>query len=151
MDVDAIQQSNRSRFSNMTCYNCGRRGHLKRDCRAPKKRWQPVPGKETATVEGKERVVEIAAASYTQEDFEDDVERGLRYGDDVIEGTEEAGSGRDSLPAGSISDSDTETDLLATDPEGEYAPNIVFLRLAEERGLSLRQDRRGTWKVVSRN
>ena len=79
------------------------------------------------------------------------MERGLRYSDDVIEGTEEAGSRRDSLPAGSISDSDTETDLLATDPEGEYAPNIVFLRLAEERGLSLRQDRRGTWKVVSRN
>ena len=36
-----------------------------------------MPGKETAIVEGKERVVEIAAASYIQEDFEDDVECGL--------------------------------------------------------------------------
>ena len=33
--------------------------------------------KETAIVERKEHVVEIAAISYTQEDFEDNIERRL--------------------------------------------------------------------------
>ena len=56
----------------------------------------------------------------------------------MIEGTEEASSRRDSLLAGTISDSDTETNLLATDPEGEYVPDEAFLCLVEERGLSLR-------------
>ena len=69
----------------------------------------------------------------------------------MVEGTEKAGSRRDSLLAGPISDSNIETNLLATNPEGEYIPNKAFLRLAEEHGLSLRQDRRNTWKVISRN
>ena len=56
----------------------------------------------------------------------------------MIEGTEEAGSRRDSLLAGSISDSNTEINLLATDPEGEYTPDKAFLCLIEEYGLSLR-------------
>ena len=108
-----------------------------------------MPGKETAIVEGKEHVVEIVAASYTQEDFEDDIECGLQYSDDMIEGTREASS--NSLLAGPISDSNIETNLLATNLEGEYALNKAFLRLVEERSLSLRQDRHSTWKVVSRN
>ena len=69
----------------------------------------------------------------------------------MIEGTEEPGNGRDSLLAGSISDSDIETDLLATNLEGEYILDKAFLRLAEEYSLSLRQDRRSTWKVISWN
>ena len=77
IDVDAIQQTNQSRFSNITCYNYSRKGHLKQDYYIPKKKQQPMSRKETTIVEGKERVVEIVAASYTQEDFEDDVERGL--------------------------------------------------------------------------
>ena len=56
----------------------------------------------------------------------------------MIEGTEEAGSRRDSLLAGPISDSNTETNLLTTDLEGEYILDKAFLRLIEERGLSLR-------------
>ena len=59
----------------------------------------------------------------------------------MIEGTEEASSKRDSLLAGSISDSNTEINLLATNPEGEYILDKAFLRLAEKYGLSLRQDR----------
>ena len=58
----------------------------------------------------------------------------------MIGGTGEAGSTRDSIPAGSISDSDIETNLLAIDLEGEYILNETFLCLAEERGLSLYQD-----------
>ena len=60
----------------------------------------------------------------------------------MIEGTKEAGSKRDSLLVGSVSDSNTKTNLLATNPEGEYIPNKAFLYLAEERRLSLYQDRR---------
>ena len=108
-----------------------------------------MPRKETAIVEGKERIVEIAAASYTQEDFEDNIERGLQYGND--EGTREASSRRDSLLAGSISDSNIKTDLLTTDLEGEYTLDIAFLHLIEERSLSLHQDQHSTQKVISRN
>ena len=67
----------------------------------------------------------------------------------MIEGTEEVGSRRDSLPAGSINDSDTKTDLLTTDPEGEYILDETFLRLIEEHSLSLYQDQRSNWKVIS--
>ena len=62
----------------------------------------------------------------------------------MIEGAEEADSWRNFLLAGSISNSNTKTDLLAIDPKGEYIPNEVFLYLAEERSLSLYQDRRST-------
>ena len=55
----------------------------------------------------------------------------------MIERTKEADSRKDSLLAGSISDSNTETNLLTTDPEGEYALDEAFLRLAKEYGLSL--------------
>ena len=55
----------------------------------------------------------------------------------MIEETREAGSRRDSLLAGPINDSNTKTNLLTTDPEGKYIPNKAFLRLIEERGLSL--------------
>ena len=151
IDINAIQQLNQSRLSNMTYYNYSRKGYLKWDCYLPKKKWQPVPRKETVIVEGKERVVEIVAASYTQEDFEDDVECGLQYGDNIIEGTEEASSRRDSLLAGPISDSDTETNLLTTNPKGEYVFDKVFLYLVEEYSLSLRQDQYSTWRIVSQN
>ena len=110
-----------------------------------------MPGKETTIVEGKEHIVEIATTSYIQEDFEDNIEHGLRYSDDIIEGTKEAGNRRDSLLAGPISDSNTETDLLTTNPKGEYILDKVFLRLIEEYGLSLRQDRHSSQKVVSWN
>ena len=62
----------------------------------------------------------------------------------MIEGTKEASNRRDSLLAGSISNSNTETNLLATNPKGEYIPNKAFLRLAKERGLSLYQDQYST-------
>ena len=92
-------------------------------------------------MEGKERIVEIATTSYIQEDFEDDIERRLRYSDDVIfEETREAGSNKDSLLEGSISESDIETELLTTDLEGEYILDEAFLYLAEEYSLSLYQD-----------
>ena len=107
--------------------------------------------KETAIVEGKERVIEIATTSYTQEDFEDNIECRLQYSNDMIEGTREAGSQRDSLLEESISKTNTETKLLTTDPKGEYILDKAFLYLVKEYGLSLRQDRYSTWKVVSWN
>ena len=50
-----------------------------------------MPRKETIIVERKEYIVEIATTSYTQEDFEDDIECRLQYSDDVGE-TKEASS-----------------------------------------------------------
>ena len=97
-----------------------------------------MPRKETTIVEGKERVIEIATTSYIQENFEDNIERRLRYSDDVvIEETKEASSQRDSLLEGSISKSNTKTKLLTTNPKGEYILDKAFLYLAKERGLSL--------------
>ena len=44
-------------------------------------------------MERKEYIVEIAIASYTQEDFKDNIERRLRYSDNVvIKGTKKASS-----------------------------------------------------------
>ena len=108
--------------------------------------------KETAIVEGKEYIVEIATTSYTQEDFENNIERKLQYSNNVIiEGTKEASSQRDSLLEGSISKSDIKTKLLTTNPKGEYVPNKAFLHLAKEYSLSLRQDRYSTQKVIYQN
>ena len=122
----------------MTCYNYSKRGHFKQDYYIPKKKQQPVPRKETAIVEGKEYIVEIATANYTQEDFEDNIECRLQYSNDVIvKGTEEASSQRDSLLERSISESNTKTKLLTTNLEGEYIPNKAFLYLVEERSLGL--------------
>ena len=58
----------------------------------------------------------------------------------MIEGTREASSRRDSLLVGSFSNSDTKTNLLATDPKGEYVLDKAFLYFAKEYSLSLRQD-----------
>ena len=74
IDVNAIQQSNQLYFSNMIYYNYSRKGYLKQDCYIPKRRQQPVPGKETTIVQRKEYIVEIATTSYIQEDFKDDIE-----------------------------------------------------------------------------
>ena len=115
-----------------------------------KRKQQPVPRKETTIVEGKERVVKIAITSYTQKDFEDNIECRLQYSNDVVfKETREVG--RDSLLEGSISKSDIKTELLTTDLEGEYILDKAFLYLAEERGLNLRQDRYSTWKVIYQN
>ena len=56
----------------------------------------------------------------------------------MIEEIEEASSRRDSLLGESISKTDTKTELLATDPKGEYIPNETFLYLVEKYSLSLR-------------
>ena len=151
IDINAIQQLNQLHFNNITCYNYRRKGHLKQDCRLLKKKQQPMSRKETTIVEGKEYIIEIATTSYTQEDFEDNIERRLQYSDNVIEETKEASSKRDSLLGRSISETNAKINLLTTDPKGEYILNKAFLRLTKEHSLNLYQDRRSTWKVVSWN
>lgn len=83
MDVDAIQKAgkkdNAGDKSGITCYNCGKKGHFKHDCQS-KKEWRPVPGKETATIDEVKKGVrfqEVAAASYTQDDLEIDIDQAL--------------------------------------------------------------------------
>jgi hypothetical protein len=81
MDVDATQRAGpvRRDKTDVTCYGCGKKGHFKRDCRSSKKNgWKPVQGRaETAAITKHTPVVEVSAASYTQDDFEDAVDREL--------------------------------------------------------------------------
>ncbi|AEO60965.1 hypothetical protein MYCTH_2130105 [Thermothelomyces thermophilus ATCC 42464] len=69
MDVDAAQKQDQKKTtkdkSNVTYYNCGKKGHYKRECRSPKKGWKPTPGKEIAAIdETTKDVIEVAATSY---------------------------------------------------------------------------------------
>jgi hypothetical protein len=77
MDVSATQTKGDTKRdkSGVTCFNVGKKGHFRKECRSPKKDWKPVPGREAATIDKHTRVVEVAAASYTQEDLEYDIER----------------------------------------------------------------------------
>ncbi|RYP86989.1 hypothetical protein DL770_004838 [Monosporascus sp. CRB-9-2] len=66
MDVDATQRDQaRKDKSSATCFNCGKKGHFKREYRSPRRDWKPVPKTEAATIDKHTRVVETAAASYT--------------------------------------------------------------------------------------
>ncbi|AEO60856.1 hypothetical protein MYCTH_2129999 [Thermothelomyces thermophilus ATCC 42464] len=69
IDVDAAQKQDQKKTtkdkSNVTCYNYGKKGHYKQECRSPKKGWKPTPGKEiTAIDETTKDVIEVAATSY---------------------------------------------------------------------------------------
>lgn len=82
MDVDTAQAqwtnkktSTRDK-TNITYYNYGKKGHLKKECRS-KKEWRPVPGRETTTIDEVKKATRVReiAASYTQNDLEDDMDR----------------------------------------------------------------------------
>jgi len=151
MDIDAAQAQWAGRKdgandkSGITCYNCGKKGHFKRDCRS-KKEWRPVPRKETATIDqamvGKRvRIQEVATASYTQDDLEYDIDRANDQ-ESALTDSDQAGLAEDDQHTGGPSNT-----LIETDDEGEVAPPRFALAMAGDWGLGLVQQDDGHWRV----
>lgn len=121
IDVDIIQVQQISKKTSardktsITYYNYGKKGYLKRDYRS-KKEWRLVLGKETTTIKEVKKVVrvkEIAAASYTQDDLEDDMDRA-----DVYKAV--------------LAELDTESDILAESEASFEDPIALANRLDAE-------------------
>jgi hypothetical protein len=178
MDVSATQtkEDTKRDKSGVTCFNCGKKGHFRRECRSAKKNWKPVPGKEIAVIDKDTRVMEVAAASYTQDDLEYDIERVEGNDDDsdsddsvrqelrgiVMHETRETvrqaaqrwldyqDDGSDSEPQSPVrlpTDDNPEQDPLETDELGEIAPPARAQQTAQLWGLSLTQDDNGQWRT----
>ncbi|KAL2192265.1 hypothetical protein P885DRAFT_48100 [Corynascus similis CBS 632.67] len=172
MDVDAAQaqwtdgkkQGTPRDKSSVTCYNCGKKGHYKRDCRSKKKDWKPVPGKETATTEQIKNVrfAEVAAASFTQEDHEDAIDATLEnhelpYTPDVDTEEDDGEANSDDSEYDEHGHAvalelivprwNSETGLAQFDLEGEVAPSHWAIYNAYQIGCHMEQERNGNWKL----
>jgi hypothetical protein len=76
MDTSAVQKGpspTRRDRSDITCYGCGKKGHIKSECRSSKKSgWKPAPRQETATIDKHTRVVEcsmVNSEAWYDDDF----------------------------------------------------------------------------------
>ena len=146
MDVDAAQRlgqhQKKTRFD-ITCFNCGKKGHVRKDCRSPKKEgWRPVHGKETATVDA--CVIEVAAASYMQEDLEDDIDKALH--EESLVDTD------DSEPSDDQELATTTNDLEQFIRQGtRHAARGAVAEAVLQRGFALTQEEDGTWRTRRTN
>ncbi|KAK4233178.1 hypothetical protein C8A03DRAFT_19690, partial [Achaetomium macrosporum] len=137
MDVDAAQREGRKGRkdkSQVTCFNCGKKGHFKNECRSKKAEWKPVPGKENATIDAATvRITEVAAASYTQDDLDDAIDQHL---------DSEAGSN-------DTSESEQPNQRVAFNEPitGDDIATRAARQLAESWGFQLTQDEEGQWKT----
>lgn len=147
--------------TSITCYNYSKKGHFKRDYRS-KKEWRPVLGKEAATIDqatvGKKgiRVQKVAAASYTQDNLEDNIDRADDL-ESILAGLETSSKGYVALARRldtELIDLDQEelatvpralpfeglsSTVVETDNEGEVVHPYTIIGIVEDQGFRLVQ------------
>lgn len=136
MDTSAVQKGQGSvkrDKANVVCFNCNKKGHFKRDCRAPKQgNWKPVPKNETATINEHLEVFQVAAASYGSWDVDESIDRELARQDrDGLSDGESAASGAGDAPGSQHpedwsdhGDDTTQSDALPGDIEQYIRDNV---------------------------
>lgn len=157
MEIDAVQTKWPNKQprdkSNITCYNCGKKGHYKRECRSLQKqnktpgRWSPVPGREAAVIEKGVKFKEVAASSSVYHDdvdhadYQEEPEDEFRFWREDEEFSDVSEKYKEE-PTKPIDDYD---ERLRTDEMAEVGPYFAGTDAPDEGGWSLTQNSQGEW------